>query len=176
MPFRQRVARHFGDTTSSLRLQAKFYPRLKKAQAAPQVPVTKKTEPTANRVAKSPSPSSSSSSFARNIPTTTGRDSWDNIRAGRRITRSSKLTIYQLSPTAPYLSYHDILLTGDDMRSLKHDWLTDNNIAFWEEYGHEPLCESPIFSSMLLTCSPDGLKEKSYPSTQRRASSSYVPA
>ncbi|KAK0734503.1 nedd8-specific protease-like protein [Lasiosphaeria miniovina] len=39
-----------------------------------------------------------------------------------------------LSPTAPYLSYYDILLTGDDIRSLKQDWLTDNNIAFWEEW------------------------------------------
>ncbi|KAK1757904.1 hypothetical protein QBC47DRAFT_167151 [Echria macrotheca] len=39
-----------------------------------------------------------------------------------------------LSPTAPYLSYHDILLTFDDIKSLRNDWLTDNNIAFWEEY------------------------------------------
>ncbi|KAK0624783.1 hypothetical protein B0T17DRAFT_638660 [Bombardia bombarda] len=34
-----------------------------------------------------------------------------------------------LSPTAPYLS-----LTGDDIKSLRYDWLTDNNIAFWEEW------------------------------------------
>lgn len=39
-----------------------------------------------------------------------------------------------LSPNSPYLSYYDILLTGDDIRSLKDDWLTDNNISFWEEW------------------------------------------
>ncbi|KAF0322669.1 NEDD8-specific protease 2 [Colletotrichum asianum] len=39
-----------------------------------------------------------------------------------------------LSPQAPYLSYHDILLTYEDIKSLKNDWLTDNNIAFWEEW------------------------------------------
>ncbi|KAL2017743.1 hypothetical protein VTK56DRAFT_1713 [Thermocarpiscus australiensis] len=39
------------------------------------------------------------------------------------------------SGSTPYLSYHGILLTADDVRSLKHgDWLTDNNIAFWEEW------------------------------------------
>ncbi|KAK3941127.1 Ulp1 protease [Diplogelasinospora grovesii] len=39
-----------------------------------------------------------------------------------------------LSPTSPYLSYHDILLTAEDIKCLKYDWLTDNNIAFWEEW------------------------------------------
>ncbi|CCC07858.1 hypothetical protein SMACR_01423 [Sordaria macrospora] len=39
-----------------------------------------------------------------------------------------------LTPSKPYLSYHDILLTSDDIVSLKYDWLTDNNIAFWEEW------------------------------------------
>ncbi|KAK5658899.1 hypothetical protein OQA88_1713 [Cercophora sp. LCS_1] len=39
-----------------------------------------------------------------------------------------------LSPNSPYLSYFDILLTVDDIKSLKNDWLTDNNIAFWEEW------------------------------------------
>ncbi|KAI3545221.1 Ulp1 protease family protein [Colletotrichum filicis] len=39
-----------------------------------------------------------------------------------------------LSPQQPYLSYHDILLTYEDIKSLKNDWLTDNNIAFWEEW------------------------------------------
>lgn len=32
------------------------------------------------------------------------------------------------------MSYHDILLTQEDITALKSDWLTDNNIAFWEEY------------------------------------------
>lgn len=34
----------------------------------------------------------------------------------------------------PYLSYYDIRLTKEDVRSLKNDWLRDNVIAFWEEY------------------------------------------
>ncbi|KXH59460.1 Ulp1 protease family protein [Colletotrichum salicis] len=34
-----------------------------------------------------------------------------------------------LSPQAPYLSF-----TYEDIKSLKNDWLTDNNIAFWEEW------------------------------------------
>ncbi|KAK1517998.1 Ulp1 protease family protein [Colletotrichum costaricense] len=41
---------------------------------------------------------------------------------------------WELSPQQPYLSYHDILLTYEDIKSLKNDWLTDNNIAFWEEW------------------------------------------
>lgn len=39
-----------------------------------------------------------------------------------------------LSPEKPYLSYYDILLTYEDVKALKTDWLTDNNIAFWEEW------------------------------------------
>ncbi|KAL2107304.1 hypothetical protein VUR80DRAFT_5417 [Thermomyces stellatus] len=38
------------------------------------------------------------------------------------------------SPSEPYLSYYDILLTYEDIRALRNDWLTDNNIAFWEEW------------------------------------------
>ncbi|KAG7085011.1 Ulp1 protease family protein [Colletotrichum scovillei] len=34
-----------------------------------------------------------------------------------------------LSPQQPYLSF-----TYEDIKSLKNDWLTDNNIAFWEEW------------------------------------------
>ncbi|ERS95683.1 hypothetical protein HMPREF1624_07758 [Sporothrix schenckii ATCC 58251] len=34
----------------------------------------------------------------------------------------------------PYLSYHGITLTHDDVHVLRNDWLTDNNISFWEEY------------------------------------------
>lgn len=40
----------------------------------------------------------------------------------------------QRSPSERYLSYHDILLTYEDIRALRNDWLTDNNIAFWEEF------------------------------------------
>ncbi|KAK3694374.1 hypothetical protein B0T22DRAFT_452322 [Podospora appendiculata] len=60
-----------------------------------------------------------------------------DIRAGRRMPQSTALTNLansQLSPTTPYLSYYDILLTADDIKALKYDWLTDNNIAFWEEW------------------------------------------
>ncbi|VUC33040.1 unnamed protein product [Clonostachys rosea] len=39
-----------------------------------------------------------------------------------------------LAPDKSYLSYYDVLLTVEDIKSLKNDWLTDNNIAFWEEY------------------------------------------
>ncbi|KAM0269439.1 hypothetical protein ACHAQH_009728 [Verticillium albo-atrum] len=39
-----------------------------------------------------------------------------------------------LSPHSTVLSYHDITLTYEDLKALKNDWLTDNNIAFWEEY------------------------------------------
>lgn len=39
-----------------------------------------------------------------------------------------------LGPERSYLSYHDVLLTNEDIKALRGDWLTDNNIAFWEEY------------------------------------------
>ncbi|KOS20699.1 NEDD8-specific protease 2 [Escovopsis weberi] len=39
-----------------------------------------------------------------------------------------------LSPERAYLSYYDVLLTVEDIKALRNDWLTDNNIAFWEEY------------------------------------------
>ncbi|KAK3335812.1 hypothetical protein B0T19DRAFT_436634 [Cercophora scortea] len=64
----------------------------------------------------------------------------DDIRAGWRMPLRTALTNLanwanlQLSPTTPYLSYYDILLTADDIKALKYDWLTDNNIAFWEEW------------------------------------------
>ncbi|EQL34959.1 Ulp1 protease, variant 1 [Blastomyces dermatitidis ER-3] len=38
------------------------------------------------------------------------------------------------SPDDAYLSYHDVRLTNEDIYTLKTDWLTDNVIAFWEEY------------------------------------------
>ncbi|ROV90400.1 hypothetical protein VPNG_10023 [Cytospora leucostoma] len=56
---------------------------------------------------------------------------------GRATRASSRLTDVngkQLSPTAPYLSYHDVCLTYEDIKALRSDWLTDNNIAFWEEW------------------------------------------
>jgi sentrin-specific protease 8 len=41
----------------------------------------------------------------------------------------------QQNSSTPYLSYHDVLLTQEDIDVVsKDDWLTDNIIAFWEEY------------------------------------------
>ncbi|KAK6954533.1 hypothetical protein K445DRAFT_19819 [Daldinia sp. EC12] len=55
------------------------------------------------------------------------------------------------SPTQPYLSYHDILLTYEDIKALKNDWLTDNNIAFWEEFlEREVLSKYPQAHIVLL--------------------------
>ncbi|KAI0890087.1 cysteine proteinase [Annulohypoxylon maeteangense] len=55
------------------------------------------------------------------------------------------------SPTQPYLSYYDILLTYEDIKALKHDWLTDNNIAFWEEFlEREVLVKYPQARIVLL--------------------------
>ncbi|KAF1987790.1 cysteine proteinase [Aulographum hederae CBS 113979] len=39
-----------------------------------------------------------------------------------------------MAPEDAYLSYHDIRLTKSDVDSIRFDWLTDNAIAFWEEY------------------------------------------
>ncbi|KAL1854839.1 hypothetical protein VTK73DRAFT_8692 [Phialemonium thermophilum] len=56
-----------------------------------------------------------------------------------------------LSPEKAYLSYHDILLTYEDVKALKSDWLTDNNIAFWEEYlEREILPKYPQANIILL--------------------------
>ncbi|KAF4126972.1 sentrin-specific protease 8 [Geosmithia morbida] len=67
---------------------------------------------------------------------------------GRRIARRFG---HSLSPEKPYLSYYDVLLTLEDVKSLKNDWLTDNNIAFWEEYlEHETLPRFPQARIVLL--------------------------
>ncbi|KAK7403171.1 hypothetical protein AK830_g1237 [Neonectria ditissima] len=56
-----------------------------------------------------------------------------------------------LQPEKPYLSYYDVLLTVEDIKALKHDWLTDNNIAFWEEYlERETLPKYPQARIVLL--------------------------
>ncbi|KAI6785461.1 NEDD8-specific protease-like protein [Emericellopsis cladophorae] len=58
---------------------------------------------------------------------------------------------HSLSPEKPYLSYYDVLLTLEDVKSLKNDWLTDNNIAFWEEYlERETLPKFPQARIVLL--------------------------
>ncbi|KAJ6445068.1 Ulp1 protease family protein [Purpureocillium lavendulum] len=57
----------------------------------------------------------------------------------------------QLSPDKQYLSYYDVCLTVEDVKMLKNDWLTDNNIAFWEEYlERETLSRYPQAHIVLL--------------------------
>jgi sentrin-specific protease 8 len=57
----------------------------------------------------------------------------------------------QLHPEDPYLSYHDVRLTREDIASIRDDWLTDNAIAFWEEYlEHEHLPHYPNAQIVLL--------------------------
>ncbi|KAK5137660.1 hypothetical protein LTR08_007955 [Meristemomyces frigidus] len=57
----------------------------------------------------------------------------------------------QLAPDDAYLSYHDVRLTREDIDCIKNDWLTDNAIAFWEEYlEHEKLGEYPKANIVLL--------------------------
>ncbi|PHH61080.1 hypothetical protein CDD81_791 [Ophiocordyceps australis] len=56
-----------------------------------------------------------------------------------------------LSPSQSYLSYHDVCLTVEDVKALKSDWLSDNNIAFWEEYlERETLSRFPQARIVLL--------------------------
>ncbi|KIV95075.1 hypothetical protein PV10_02774 [Exophiala mesophila] len=40
----------------------------------------------------------------------------------------------KLAPEDAYLSYYEVRLTREDVSVLKNDWLTDNVIAFWQEY------------------------------------------
>ncbi|MCJ1309964.1 hypothetical protein MMC25_003625 [Agyrium rufum] len=57
----------------------------------------------------------------------------------------------QLSPDDPYLSYYDIRLMKEDIDCLKNDWLTDNCIAFWEEFlEHEYLSKYPEQNHIVL--------------------------
>ncbi|RPA82911.1 cysteine proteinase [Ascobolus immersus RN42] len=49
------------------------------------------------------------------------------------------------------LHYHDVALTTEDLRALRGDWLTDNNISFWEEVlEHEDLKRYPGVKIILL--------------------------
>ncbi|QIW99885.1 hypothetical protein AMS68_005403 [Peltaster fructicola] len=57
----------------------------------------------------------------------------------------------QLHPEDPYLSYYDVRLTREDVDSIRNDWLTDNAIAFWQEYlEHEKLNAFPKANIVLL--------------------------
>lgn len=55
------------------------------------------------------------------------------------------------APEDAYLSYHDVRLTREDVDTIKSDWLTDNAIAFWQEYlEHEKLALYPKAQIVLL--------------------------
>ncbi|PNS17668.1 NEDD8-specific protease 2 [Sphaceloma murrayae] len=65
--------------------------------------------------------------------------------------RVSKHFGESLSPEDAYLSYYDVRLTREDVDCIKNDWLTDNAIAFWEEYlEHEKLVAFPKAKIVLL--------------------------
>ncbi|KAI9753939.1 MAG: hypothetical protein M1815_005915 [Lichina confinis] len=56
-----------------------------------------------------------------------------------------------MSPDDAYLSYYDVRLTKEDVDTLKNDWLTDNCIAFWEEYlERDRLTQYPQSNIVLL--------------------------
>ncbi|KAI1107559.1 cysteine proteinase [Jackrogersella minutella] len=80
----------------------------------------------------------------------------DSVSSNKqRRTRKLRSRKVQLSPSPspekPYLSYYDTLLTYEDIKALKHDWLTDNNIAFWEEFlEQETLAKFPQARICLL--------------------------
>lgn len=89
------------------------------------------------------------------VPTFTIHEDFD---ADTATTSSSKTpstqtnaTSLKLSPDDAYLSYHDVRLTREDVACIKNDWLTDNAIAFWEEYlEREKLSEYPKANIVLL--------------------------
>lgn len=64
---------------------------------------------------------------------------------------SANCSLPQLFPDDAYLSYYDIRLTREDVDTLKDDWLTDNTIAFWQEYlERESLAQYPSSNIVLL--------------------------
>jgi len=73
-------------------------------------------------------------------------------RGGRFfVTPTADTMNHKLSPDDAYLSYHDIRLTREDVTCIKNDWLTDNAIAFWEEYlEREKLLQYPKAQIVLL--------------------------
>ena len=70
---------------------------------------------------------------------------------------------FQLAPDDAYLSYHDVRLTYEDVQCIKNDWLTDNAIAFWEEYlEREKLHHYPKAHIVLLRPSMSFLLMKTH--------------
>lgn len=64
--------------------------------------------------------------------------------------RLSKHFTGSLSPEDHYLSYYDVCLTKEDVDTLKYDWLTDNIIAFWEEYLEHEFLKSYKHANIVL--------------------------
>ncbi|TKA76179.1 hypothetical protein B0A55_03094 [Friedmanniomyces simplex] len=56
-----------------------------------------------------------------------------------------------LAPDDAYLSYYDVRLTREDVDCIRNDWLTDNAIAFWQEFlEREKLDKYPKARIILL--------------------------
>ncbi|TQS34568.1 hypothetical protein Golomagni_05042, partial [Golovinomyces magnicellulatus] len=88
----------------------------------------------------------------------------ESLRTRKWLTK--RVFSYQLAPEDVYLSFDTnanvfvlwsfradkrILVTKEDVDTLKNDWLTDNTIAFWEEYlEREELCKYPLSNVVLL--------------------------
>ncbi|KAI6800606.1 cysteine proteinase [Hortaea werneckii] len=94
-----------------------------------------------------PAPSPSHSS--RDSPSSGHRHSGSGFHPfGGRVSRHFGDS---LSPDDAYLSYYDVRLTREDVDCIKDDWLTDNAIAFWEEYlEREKLGAYPKANIVLL--------------------------
>ncbi|XXG94528.1 Protein fmp32, mitochondrial [Hypoxylon texense] len=87
--------------------------------------------------------------FSRRLPNSVS--SQRRRHSSRRLRSRRKQLSPSPSPTQPYLSYHDILLTWEDIKALRDDWLTDSNITFWEEFlEREVLTKYPQAKISLL--------------------------
>lgn len=68
-----------------------------------------------------------------------------------RLVNGARKHLGDPSPDEAYLSYHDVRVMRADVDSIKNDWLTDNAIAFWQEYlEREELSQFPKASIVLL--------------------------
>ncbi|KAK6536085.1 hypothetical protein TWF281_000331 [Arthrobotrys megalospora] len=57
----------------------------------------------------------------------------------------------RLAANSQFLAYHDVSLYQEDINALENDWLTDTNIAFWQEYlEREVLSHSDCTGILLL--------------------------
>ncbi|KAH7391794.1 hypothetical protein BKA66DRAFT_412619 [Pyrenochaeta sp. MPI-SDFR-AT-0127] len=68
-----------------------------------------------------------------------------------RLANAARRHLGDPPPDEAYLSYHDVRVMRADVDSIKNDWLTDNAIAFWQEYlEREELNAFPKASIILL--------------------------